>query len=322
MNSSQKPSSLHISSLIKWALAGAVIGVVILSVLPEKLASRISLVNSATLSPKKSETANLLIVGDIMLDRYIRQVGERKGEDYVFSCITPLFQEVDFVLANLEGPITNNPSTSKGSLVGTPANFKFTFPTTTAQVLFDHNIKLVNLGNNHIGDQGLEGINATHQYLTSAGVGYFGGLSGSELVSRVEKGNLSFVSYNQFGGDSVEKVVAAIVAESAQERTVVVYTHWGEEYVGARPEVKEIAKKFVAAGADLVVGSHPHVVQESEMIGETPVYYSLGNFIFDQYFSTEVMNGLALKVNIKDGVITIEEKKVTLNKDGRTCLAE
>ena len=77
---------------------------------------------------------------------------------------------------------------------------------------------------------------------------------------------------------------------------------------------------FARAGADLIVGSHPHVILSSEKIGDTFVYYSLGNFIFDQYWNKEVSTGLVLEMNIKGDDIKIIEHKVVLGRDGRTCL--
>jgi poly-gamma-glutamate synthesis protein (capsule biosynthesis protein) len=73
---------------------------------------------------------------------------------------------------------------------------------------------------------------------------------------------------------------------------VIVMPHWGEEYVSTTsPALRAQAKAFVDAGAGAIIGSHPHVVGEQEWMGTVPVFYSLGNFIFDQYFSSSVMKG-------------------------------
>jgi poly-gamma-glutamate synthesis protein (capsule biosynthesis protein) len=100
---------------------------------------------------------------------------------------------------------------------------------------------------------------------------------------------------------------------------VIVYAHWGEEYIDPPASVRKTAKLFAESGADLIVGSHPHIVQSNEMIGDTPVYYSLGNFIFDQYWNAKVTNGLALLVHISENKINIDERPVQLKTDGRTC---
>jgi len=271
--------------------------------------------------PNKTSRAKILFVGDMNFDRYIRQTVNKRGSDYLFSCIDHLLKDADFVVGNLEGPITSYASISEGTIMGSPENYRFTFPTTTAELLFKHNIKLVNIGNNHINDFGSEGITSTRKYLTDAEVSYFGSLAGNTSIYRIsDKGiDLSFVNYNQFGGDSPEKTAELIASEHVTGRKVIVYTHWGEEYTTPTERVRSIAKLFADNGADLIIGSHPHVIQEHEMIGNTPVYYSLGNFIFDQYWNSSVTNGLALLVHF-GGQISIEEKNIRLNTDGRTCL--
>lgn len=285
------------------------------------LSSQAVPVGSCPVPTNTASEAKILFVGDMNFDRYIRQAVNKRGSDYLFSCIDPLLKDADFVVGNLEGPITSYKSISEGTVMGMPENYRFTFPTTTAQLLFQHNIKVVNIGNNHINDFGSEGISSTQKYLTDAGVSYFGGLVGNTSIYRVSDDgiNLSFINYNQFGGDSPEKTAELIASEHAAGRKVIVYTHWGEEYTAPTERVRSIAKLFANNGADLIVGSHPHVIQEHEMLGDTPVYYSLGNFIFDQYFDSNVIKGLALLVHISKNKITIDEKQVSLNSDGRSC---
>ena len=101
----------------------------------------------------------------------------------------------------------------------------------------------------------------------------------------------------------------------------IVYAHWGIEYATTSPEyVRELARSFIDAGAELVVGSHPHVVEESEIYKGNTIYYSLGNFIFDQYFSEDVRNGLLLEaVFNSSGVAAIKEIPIKLEHDRRTC---
>jgi AmmeMemoRadiSam system protein B len=265
--------------------------------------------------------AKILFVGDMNFDRYIRQVANKHGVDYLFSCIDPLLKDADFVVGNLEGPITSHESISEGTVIGSPENYRFTFPTTTAQLLFQYNIKVVNIGNNHINDFGSEGISSTRKYLTDIGVSYFGGLAGNTSLYRLSDNgiDLSFINYNQFGGDSPEKTAELIASEHAAGRKVFVYTHWGEEYTTPTEQVRSIAKMFSENGADMIIGSHPHVIQEHEFIGDTPIYYSLGNFIFDQYFGPGVTKGLGILVHISKNKISIDEKPVSLNSDGRTC---
>lgn len=280
----------------------------------------------------KSE-AKILFVGDMMFDRYIRQVGEKKGEDFIFSCgnLSDFLQSFDLVVGNLEGPITRNLSVSMGSVIESPENYTFTFPPSTAKLLAKNNIKLVNLGNNHMLNLSRDGLLQTKKYLAEAKVTYFGDPDAVEndKVARMEIGGvpISFVNWSDWNSDNTDITAAQIKKEKESGRTVLVYTHWGEEYTAPPERVKRLARSFIDAGADLIVGSHPHIVQEKEIYPSNPsgqankyIYYSLGNFIFDQYWNKEVSTGLALEVNIKGEDLSVIEHKVSLNRDGRTCL--
>lgn len=274
-------------------------------------------------SSDTEDGVKLLFVGDMNFDRHIRKVILEKGEDFVFFCLGNILKDADLVVGNLEGPITGYPSISLGTEPGSPSNFIFTFPTTTAKLLARHNIKLVNLGNNHISNFGQEGILSTRKYLDEAGINYFGGINGDEPIFRTKMGgeNISFISYNQFGGDSAEKVVEKIAEENRAGQLVIVYTHWGVEYSPVTVQARNIAKLFAESGASVIIGSHPHIISPSEKIGDTFVYYSLGNFIFDQYWDREVSTGLLLTLGVNNNQIEVLEHKVVLNPDGSTCLS-
>lgn len=268
--------------------------------------------------------ANILFVGDMFFDRYIRTVIETVGEDFIFSCASPLLMSADFVVGNLEGPITDNPSVSRGTTPEDADHFRFTFPRGIAEALKRNNFDVVTLGNNHIGNFGREGIAKTKEFLDEAGVAYFGGLSGDEPVHRKDYGGipLSFVAYNQFGGSSVDDVAHTIEIEHSVGRTVIVYAHWGEEYASTTPSMKAAAARFAEAGAGAVIGAHPHVALESEYIGNTLVYYSLGNFIFDQYWNDAVTHGTAVVLHIPHehgAKVSSTEHTVILQTDGRVC---
>ncbi len=282
----------------------------------------------------RTQETKILFVGDMFFDRHIRKAMYANGEDHVFSCIGDFLKQYDLVVGNLEGPVTESASVSLVSVPGSPENFRFTFPTNVPRLLYKNNIRLVNLGNNHISNFGRSGFESTKKLLTEAGVSYFGGFySDSSKAETGEpifrKENLSFVSYNEFGGEGKEKVAEKIKKEKEDGQTVIVYTHWGDEYVAPPQRVKNTAKLFAESGASLVIGSHPHVIQESEILKikdgekdrEVPIYYSLGNFIFDQYWNKEVSTGLALEVKIRGSGLDIIGHKVSIEKDGRTCIA-
>lgn len=275
------------------------------------------------------QKATVVFAGDMMFDRSIRTEMEERGDDFVFSCIDAVLRAADLVVANLEGPITANPSVSVGSTVGAPDNFQFTFPSSVGELLLRHNIFLVSLGNNHILNFGEAGLTATKKYLSQAGVAYFGDpISQSGAVTQIHGVSLAFATFNEFtpkayGGSagSASSTLAQIVKEKKDGYLPIVYAHWGIEYASSSPAyVRGLAHQFVDAGAKLVVGSHPHVVQQHEEYKGVSIYYSLGNFIFDQYFSDAVNHGLLLLVTFDvRGIVSIEELPTVLTNDRRVC---
>ena len=270
----------------------------------------------------KEKVVSMLFVGDMMFDRQIRKRAEQMGQDYIFSCASSTLRRYDAVVGNLEGPVTHNKSASEGSVVGSPENFVFTFPLFVPKALFDHNIKIVNLGNNHILNFEVEGLHETRRLLDEAGVSYFGGVAGNTSVLRSEFNGreFSFISFNEFGGESASSTVELIQKEKTDGQTVIVYAHWGDEYVEAPLRVHEWTRQFIRAGADVVLGSHPHVVQSWGRVDGKPYYFSLGNFIFDQYWSEEVSQGLAVEAVFDGEQITTQEFNVQMHRDGRSCI--
>ncbi len=270
-----------------------------------------------------SQPVKMLFVGDMMFDRTIRQVGEKNGFDYLFSCVVDRFSSYDLVIGNLEGPITPNPSTSVDSEIGSPDNFTFTFPPDVAVALKQNGVGIVNLGNNHILNQGEDGLYQTRAYLDAAGVAHFGSSAGDNAIYRttVKGKRFSFVNFNEFGGDNASITARIVKSEKTAGNSVIVYAHWGDEYEDVPERVKQWTKNFMDSGADAVIGSHPHVVQGWGSMDGKPYYYSLGNFIFDQYWNADVSNGLAVEVIFNDSHITTHEFNVRLNRDRRSCIA-
>ncbi|MBY0473204.1 CapA family protein [Patescibacteria group bacterium] len=258
----------------------------------------------APLAPTPKE-ATILFAGDAMFDRTVRLTAERYGEDYLFDCIDPTLKSADLVILNLEGPITEAESVSVGSVPEGIGNYTFTFPISTGPLLAKHGIDIVNLGNNHILDFGSAGTISTMELLSEAGVQYFGDPL-THSVARKDVGgvSLSFINYNEFvaHAQAASTTLSQVRAEAAAGRLPVVYTHWGVEYATSTPGyIVTLAHQFVDAGAVAVIGSHPHVVGESELYKDAPIYYSLGNFIFDQYFSYETTHGLMVAITFSNG---------------------
>jgi poly-gamma-glutamate synthesis protein (capsule biosynthesis protein) len=310
--------------LRKAALAVASIGVIVaaLSQIPGVEVRYTHLFSPA--SEPRPAHADIIFGGDMMFDRTLRTYAARYGGDYLFACLDPLFSKADLVVANLEGPITANPSISLDSAPGDGNNYTFTFPTTTAPLLLAHNVGVVSIGNNHIMNFGHDGLVQTRRALTAAGVGYFGDLDSTE-ADRVERRTVggipfSFINWSDWTSDNIDITGAQVAAEKTAGRIVVVYAHWGEEYLPATDREKRLARTFVDQGAEIVLGSHPHVVQEHEVYHGKHIYYSLGNLIFDQYWNDAVSHGLLVRVWFDiHGVSGAEEIPVVLQRDRQTC---
>ncbi len=302
-----------------------------------------------------SNGVKILFVGDMMFDRHIREAVEKYGDgdyDYVLKPIKDKLAEYNLVVGNLEGPITDNNSISVNTKIGEGKNFVFTFDPAVAKVLAENNIKLVNLGNNHIFNQGAKGLEQTKKYLDESGVEYFGDTGVSDVIARNEvmkqsrddengSGSprpfgarddrvtfkkisgirVSFVSYNYSVGNSDEQTVENIKLAKEQSDVIIVCPHWGTEYKTGDPgnSVRVLAYRFVDAGADAVIGTHPHVVQLSEEYNGKKIYYSLGNFVFDQYFQKETMEGLGVEMTVNPGgALEFNELKFEMTKRGQT----
>lgn len=268
--------------------------------------------------------ARVLFVGDMMFDRHIRTALSRGAS--LLAGAAPLLGEADLNVGNLEGPVTDNPSQSQGTKVGDLANMRFTFDPAIRTLLNEYGFGLVSIGNNHIRDYGDEGVRSTTTYLADAGIAYVGDPSGRSpepVVKEVNGVRIAFVAYSDFVRGDAER--ARRVIESSTADATVVLAHWGNEYEAEPPErVRELARSFAATGADLVIGSHPHVIGSVEDIGQTRVYYSLGNFVFDQYWEPSVRCGLAVTATFtKRGSgtgISYEEAQIGMHNNGTTML--
>ncbi|MGD0576896.1 MAG: CapA family protein [Candidatus Staskawiczbacteria bacterium] len=273
--------------------------------------------------------AQILFAGDMMFDRGIEYYAEKnKANSFVFDKISSALSKNDLVVANLEGPITGNKSLSANTAPGSTDNFLFTFDPSWAATLFKQNIKLVDLGNNHILNFGYDGVTSTKKYLSAAGVDYFGAPGGNKsIVKNINGIKIGFVSYNQFSAqpDEEKETTDEIKKIKSQDDFTVVFCHWGNEYQLEETDgQKNLGHQFIDAGADLVIGAHPHVIQPMEIYKGKRIYYSLGNFIFDQYFSKNVRNGLGVFVSINKTdpksapKINFSEEHFYLQNNGQT----
>jgi len=242
----------------------------------------------------------ILLVGDIMLDRGVEDLIKQNSIYYPFQKISHFLRGIDIVFGNLEGPVVNNPPEF-------PANsLKFAFNQEVIKGASWCNFNLFSLANNHTLDMGKKGLEETKEWLKKYGMNFVGDpLSGSSdnLNSSFLRDNITFLAFNQIFPFIVkeEEIIKATktVKSLNPDNFLIVSMHWGEEYkLINSPAQQSLAHKIIEAGADLIIGHHPHVVQNIEKYQEKLIFYSLGNFIFDQYFSSDTQQGLAMGLEI------------------------
>ncbi len=237
----------------------------------------------------------LQFVGDIMLDGGPGHLVNH-GRD-PFEQVAAVLLSADAVVGNLECAITR-----KGSVQQKNYTFK---GTRKALPLLKKYFAAVSLANNHAGDWGHEGFADELALLREQGIPWFGG-GGNErearrpLVLTVKGSRIAFLGYNDFPPREFaatadkpgtawlieQNIVEDIASARAGEKAdwVILYLHWGRELEERpTPEQEALARRLIDAGADAVIGSHPHLTQTIEWYRGKPVVYSLGNFVFDYY---------------------------------------
>lgn len=240
------------------------------------------------------DPAHLLFIGDIMLARGVEWNIAKYGIDYPLSDVTKLLSDPDLTIGNFEGTVREN---SVQELDG------FTFDTSPAiaQMVRDAGIDIVSLSNNHSDNYGSNGLASTRNILTGLGITTFGDpYESATRVAHVTVKNqhIAFIGFHAFGEDP-ESLQQTIASEHAQGNTVIVFAHWGNEYQFTPSAAQtDAAHLFVDAGADLVIGAHPHVIQSMETYHNVPIIYSLGNFLFDQDWSIPTTQGLVLSCDV------------------------
>lgn len=248
------------------------------------------------------ETISLLFIGDIMLDRSIRKDGVLYSYENLFSCLADEFLKYNEVIGNLEGTVTNFKSVSRDATYESPESFSFTFDPKAVLVLRDIGLSIVSLANNHIRDYGNEGISQTISNLTNLKMDFFGDPRAegrTYFIKDIEGTKIAFIGYNEFFGTK-EKTLKDLEEVKTSSDIQIIFSHWGNEYTEVRPDIRTFAHTLIDSGTDLIIGAHPHVIQEVETYKEVAIYYSLGNFIFDQYWEDAVRNGLGVNVKIRD----------------------
>ncbi len=272
------------------------------------------------------DLVRLFFVGDIMMDRGVLEMANRHGEGdlgFIFNQ-WDLWESEDIVFGNLEGLVSD-----RGADLG--GLYSFRMPPVTLEVLREEGFDVLSVANNHAGDWGREAFVDTLHRLQGVGMLHpGGGLTRDQAiepevssVSGLTIGWLGFTdtgpNWLEVGSDKPGILLAAdqnreeIISEAAEGVDLLVVSyHFGEEYEPqASSRQRYLAESSIEAGARLVIGHHPHVIQEVERYEDGLIAYSLGNFVFDQYFSEETMTGLVLEVEVAGSEIISVKKHIS-----------
>lgn len=263
------------------------------------------------------DSLRIAFTGDVLLDRGVRKFIDKHGVDSLFRPeIDSLFSSCDMVVANLECPATSIVSSIN-------KRFIFRGEPDWLQALYEHGVTHLNLANNHSMDQGRRGLADTEMQVKKHGMiplGYGTSIAESikpQLLAETPRKvylitSLRVPSENWAYLDSVpcvsESEITTIESQIDSLKSldpksfVIVMLHWGVEHVSvpSHYQVRD-AHRLVVAGADYIVGHHPHCLQTVEIYNGVPIYYSIGNFIFDQ----------KKPINTHAAVVTVEISKDT-----------
>lgn len=259
-----------------------------------------------TIGVKKTPTT-ILLTGDIMLGRSVMQTSLSKNKpNYPFEKVAETLKSADLVFANLETPIIDNcPISTSGMIFCT--NPKMTDGLKYA------GIDIVNLANNHTKNYGSEGFGQTEKYLNQNEISFVG--NGNLVIKEVNGTKFGFLGFN-FTEVKPKDIDLQLVRESKNKADVLItMVHWGNEYTSDPTKIqKEIANSLIENGSDVIVGNHPHWVQGYDTINGKPIFYSLGNFIFDQAWSENTKEGLAVRLTYQRSKLSkIEEMPIYMN---------
>ena len=272
----------------------------------------LALLCSAVQAQSKADTVSLIFAGDVMLDDGPGQTIAAGGDP--LAPFSKLLAGADYRIGNLECSIAG--PTSGKAMDNKIYSFRAT-PDSTR--VLKGRFDAMGVANNHSGDYGPDAFLETLQHVNAAGIRTFGGgrnATEAHAPHWIERNGLriALLGYNEFKPRSFEagathpgiawsedtQVVADIrAARKAGADLVIPFMHWGWERE-PNPDARQrtLARKMIDAGADVVVGGHPHVTQGSEYYKGKLIVYSLGNFVFDGFELAEAKVGWVLKLTL------------------------
>lgn len=291
---------------------------------------------------RKTENSSIVIyaVGDIMLDRGVEYMIQTEGKGdfrFPFLKMAEDLRKADILFGNLEGPMAES-----GIRVG--SIYSFRSDPRAVEGLKYAGFDMLSLANNHMLDYGRPALEDTIKNLKNNQIDYVGaGLSGAEAFSmkikEIKNVKIGFLAYTDLGFQSwraeedetgmawinegdIDEIKRNIEEQKKKVDILIVSLHSGDEYQADPSAFQEkFARTCIDAGADVILGHHPHVVQRTEQYKKSWVIYSLGNFVFDQFFSPETMKGALLEIIIINGKIEeVNAKEVVISQFYQPCL--
>lgn len=250
-------------------------------------------------------------VGDVMWASTIENVLKRNGSDYPYRKAKHLLTESDMTVANLESPLTER---------GRKQSKQYVYRSSPAVLpaFKEAGFDAVNLANNHILDYSVQGLSDTFHALDQAGIARFGAGRNADEAYRpfiAEKNGIrvALLGFSRIvpskewkagknpgvaDAYDVKKAADAVAAAKKMSDLTVVVMHWGEERKDAPADYqKTLARQLVDAGADLIVGGHPHVLQGFERYKDRWIAYSLGNFVFTMNPNPKTWDSMILQAS-------------------------
>ncbi len=258
-------------------------------------------------NPIEEKSASILFFGDLMLDRSVKNQIDKNGADFVFEKLAGeedrFFKGADLIHANLEGPFAN-------SRRATSKEIAFRFDPLLIPILKKYNFGIFSQANNHSFDMGTAGFAESSENLKNAGFDVYGNQyiidNNSLIIKHVGNFNIAFIGINDTNSPVDLPALKSLIKKGDDNADfVLINIHWGQEYKEiSNSRQRFLAHELIDAGGDAIIGHHPHVVQEMEIYNNRPIFYSLGNFIFDQYFSLPTQQGLAVGLVLKEKSIS------------------
>jgi len=239
----------------------------------------------------------IAFVGDLMFDRGVERLMLKDSFSYPIELIKSFLDDFDVVVGNLEGPINENPNDFSDS------SLKFSFDKKVLETLNEGNFSILSLANNHTLNMNKDGLQETRDILSEAKINFTGDPTICDSADTYQKDGIAYFGINKtYSFNCSDKEIAASIKEYKfynPESFLVILIHWGNEYEETNStQQQKLAYAMIDAGADLIIGGHPHVVQNIEIYNDKLIFYSLGNFIFDQYFSEETQQGLIIGLEV------------------------